>query len=535
MLGPPGRGTRTILAAVALLAVPTMLLFLWPMDGDQALFHLGAQTLADGGVYYRDFWDIKQPGIFWFYVAGEAIWGQVGPRVLEVLLVLVAGAALAARLRRLHAHPLTQVLGPTLVFAPYLLLAYRAGVGQIEGLAVSLLLLHVLLTGLLEDPDDRLTEHDPRRSGPALAAWGVAGLLAGVIAVLKTMYVVLPAVLLVGAVVVLARRHAGRPAILARLAAYALGAAMPLAATLVYLVHHDVAAVAWYTSLELPGQIAALDTLAPPGSVPYLLTTAVRYLWLPALAVAVTVGALLRHPGLRRRWLPAMTTAAVVNAVFVGCVAAQYINGRRLLTLAVLLGVPALLGVDLAARRWRRPGTQGVAVLAALVYGVTATQGIVAAVRTAPLAHPTLDPATADDFAEAMTGSTARADAAPVARLVGPGSGIYVFGDPRIYRRLDARQAVPIMGWSSEFLPPPVWRELTREFACVRPGYVFVDDFSAPYLRAGGPGITALLRSDYDVLSRTPGGTWWGRSDLGPGSARSVLPPQECTPLHATW
>lgn len=532
--GPVDRRPLGLLAAaLALLAAPAGLLLVWPMDGDQALFHLGAQTLADGGVYYRDFWDIKQPGIYWFYQAGEALTGsQAGPRLLEVLLVLAAGALLHRQLRRVHAHPITQVIGPLLVFAPYLLLAYRAGVGQVEGLAVPLLVVHVVLTGLLDDPDDRLTGGLTWR---AALPWLVAGLTAGALAVLKTMYVVLPLTLLAGALAVLLRRQAGAGAVLGRLTCYGVGAAVPLGATLAYLVGHDVLGVAWFTSIELPRQIAALDSLHRPGALAYLLTTAARYLCVPVLGTLVALRAISASTGLRRRWAPAGATLLLATAVFSACVATQYLTGRRLLTYAVLLGIPALLGVDVMARRWREPRVLTVAMAVACVAALAGSQGVVALVRTASIVRPQLDPAAADDFAEMMSGSSAATLAAPVAGLVGPGSGIYVLGDPRVYRRLDARQAVPIIGWSSEFLTPAVWREVEREFTCARPAYVFVDDFSAPYVQSGAPGLLAALRADYVVAASPEGGTWWERRGTGPGSVRPLTPLPECTPLEARW
>ena len=38
----------------------------YPFAGDQALFLLGAAALDRGEVLYVDFWDIKQPGIYFF-------------------------------------------------------------------------------------------------------------------------------------------------------------------------------------------------------------------------------------------------------------------------------------------------------------------------------------------------------------------------------------------------------------------------------------------------------------------------------------
>ena len=43
-----------------------------PFGGDQGLNLLIGQVIADGGAPYRDVWDLKHPGIFFFFAAGVA-------------------------------------------------------------------------------------------------------------------------------------------------------------------------------------------------------------------------------------------------------------------------------------------------------------------------------------------------------------------------------------------------------------------------------------------------------------------------------
>ncbi|MDW8353528.1 MAG: glycosyltransferase family 39 protein [Bryobacterales bacterium] len=59
----------------------------YPLIGDQTLFAMGAQVISDGGVLYRDFWDIKPPGIFlWFLAAGELFgFSDFGVRIFDIL------------------------------------------------------------------------------------------------------------------------------------------------------------------------------------------------------------------------------------------------------------------------------------------------------------------------------------------------------------------------------------------------------------------------------------------------------------------
>ena len=57
------------------------------MGDDQSLFITGAQEMAKGKVLYRDFWDFKPPGIFYFYYIGGNLFGfsEIGIHLLELI------------------------------------------------------------------------------------------------------------------------------------------------------------------------------------------------------------------------------------------------------------------------------------------------------------------------------------------------------------------------------------------------------------------------------------------------------------------
>src|ERR1044072_2235741 len=46
-----------------------------PFTWDQAVFALGAERLLAGGRLYVDYWDFKQPGIFWFFALAGRLFG----------------------------------------------------------------------------------------------------------------------------------------------------------------------------------------------------------------------------------------------------------------------------------------------------------------------------------------------------------------------------------------------------------------------------------------------------------------------------
>lgn len=125
--GPGWRepSSRRLLPAVSALSliVVTMLGIsrLWdPPGGDQALFLLGASVLHSGGMLYRDFWDLKQPGIFEFYLAAGIPFGftSVAALILGLGLWLVLSIAQIAALAPLLRRPALAAVAPLVTAVP---------------------------------------------------------------------------------------------------------------------------------------------------------------------------------------------------------------------------------------------------------------------------------------------------------------------------------------------------------------------------------------------------------------------------------
>ena len=89
----PLRWRAVVLAAGLCLALP-----FW---GDQALFTVYARQIAQGAVLYRDIFDVKQPGIFLFYLLGGSLFGytEIGIHLFELLYWLAFSAFAMVALR----------------------------------------------------------------------------------------------------------------------------------------------------------------------------------------------------------------------------------------------------------------------------------------------------------------------------------------------------------------------------------------------------------------------------------------------------
>jgi hypothetical protein len=221
-MSTPRSGLRRALPAAAAV-LPVALLALvhlaYPFDDDQGLFAYGARALAHGARLYLDFWDLKQPGIYWYYVLGGSLFGfdEVGIHLFDLLWTLALGVLLHAIARR-RLRPVA-LLVPLLCLGPFFAKAEPIHFSQIEIIVV--LPLTLVLALLLRA---RAGSAGSRRD------FALVGALAMLVAVFKLMLAAIPAAML--AVVVAGGWRAGPRALLrealAPAAAGALAVALPV-------------------------------------------------------------------------------------------------------------------------------------------------------------------------------------------------------------------------------------------------------------------------------------------------------------------
>ena len=73
-----------VLAAIAALGIINLP---YPLGDDQSLFITGAQEMVRGKVLYRDFWDFKPPGIYYFFYIAGTLFGfsEIGIHLFELI------------------------------------------------------------------------------------------------------------------------------------------------------------------------------------------------------------------------------------------------------------------------------------------------------------------------------------------------------------------------------------------------------------------------------------------------------------------
>ncbi|HVU74100.1 MAG TPA: hypothetical protein VHE83_14140 [Mycobacteriales bacterium] len=525
--GPAAWSARRRDAVVlGIIAVLMLALLPMPLNADDSLYAVGAKELAHGATYYRDLWDIKQPGIYlWFRLARVFGAGFVGVQVLNLVWTLALSVVLQRGSRGWFRHAWMSSALPLLVAAPYAITARPYSL-QVEWLVqLPLAATLVLAAGARQRPVARLA---------------LAGLCGGVVLAFKLLLAPLVAIALIMGLV-RARRAGARPGALAG-AALAAGAAALVApaGTILPLLAHDSWGLVWRTTTLYPRLVGKLPSQHTGDLLEQMLRRSVRLysltLTLGLVGLAGQWHDRRRGAGRRPEGTPVLTAAVLVVAAVL-LISVQRWSDYQPYLLIGPVGILSAEGIDRLALRARelthergeagQPGARrsvgqrrariAVVVAAAVALGAPAAAQAVLLVK-ATLGHGAgitasgrlgwreeVSPEYADVHSEASA-----------VRTVVPGGSTYIVGNPLYYTELGREQALEINGFIPGQLVGRQWQELTRELLRTRPEVVFVDKVSLPLIREAAPAFVAELVSDYTVVRDSSGisprrGIWYVR------------------------
>jgi hypothetical protein len=499
------------LASAVVVVIGAANLYL-PFGPDQALIFHGAKLLDEGAVYYVDYWDNKQPGLYWFYlVAGRAFgFSEFGIHMLELLWMLAFAVVLMTMLRGAFRRPWLSAFAPVATIGVYYGLARENELTQLEFLVSFPLFALVLCL---------IASH--RRPKAMLAFYFASGLLAGVAVLFKLLLAPLCVGLWLFALVWHYRTHGSSIAELALRAVLpaALGVALVLGSiVLLYARLGHLDDLLW-TAFVYPPQALAFS---PPASKTRLITAAAFFLsgFAPWVGFALFASALWLWR--RKDLLSALMLTWCVVGVALFLV--QQVSWWHYHTLLVLFpaGILAVLGIDRLCD-WLVGAELGRAarrdVLAALLV-LTATADLFDA--TVRKAQPLLS-------SVAVTGEGVRGYQfqARVSEHYGriqrgvefllqpdalPGP-IYAFGNAMVYEFSGRASAHRTGGSSWEFYLPEQIDDILASLDRLQAPYVFVDRLDHKLFRLR-PKVTAYLNAHYVVHHTDESGTWLYRRDL---------------------
>ncbi len=497
-----------------------------PFTGDQALNMLMGKVIAHGGAPYVDLWDLKYPGIFFFFAAGGRLFGfsEIGIHVFELLWMLATALAVRVTAEHVVENRIAVSLAPALTVGFYYAVATSVHLTQTE----SIVGLPLLLSLASVVAAVRAGSRHPH-------VWlFTSGLSAGVVLVFKAPYVLLPAIFWVLALVEW-RRTQGigvMRGILVLAPPLLAGMMLPAFACVIYLGDKHALGLAWWTFAVHPREAASqtrLDfQLLRDGSIWFVRTFSAP------LALAI-IGAWDR---LRRGW--DLLTAGLVAWTLGGLLLIwlQVIGwwSYHYLLLLVPIGLLAAQGVETlwsavaaaaSPRYWR--AAAAIVLLGLVVVSIPriepGTRSVADVLRARPLP---LNSESARSYQ--VEHDQAYADAlGTTSFLRAPGSypgPIYVFGSPIVYLLAGRSPAISFLAtWFSP--TSEAWQRMIGELTTASPAYILVTDGALESFTHDNPaladdvrGLRSWLQQRYQELRTDVGGIWYLRRDL---SAPSIV------------
>jgi hypothetical protein len=535
----------------ALLSLPI------PFGGDQALFTVYGRELSRGALLYRDVFDVKQPGIFWFYQVGGWLFGftEVGLHVFELIYWLAFTVFAVRALRPYFETRWGPSLVPASTVVVYYLYASLLDVGQIEILvAFPLLLAWWLIDGARP------------QSRTGVRRYAAAGLAAAAVVLFKYPYLLIVIGFLAYAIVRSWRDGTPISAVRRSVVAFLAGLVCPLLVVAAYFAMHGQLGRIWWAYVGLAprtgerplgylvlglrrfaighgpililavlGSVRALKERPRPrsdmvlamllwlaiGATAFLVQNWFEYKWLlftVPLGILAVVGveSLLSMRGpveTRIRSLAWLAGSVLALVTFFAAAGAAHRQTWLLLAVAIGGGV-AMVGGWFSLRGRERSGV--VSVLWAAVAVSLGLTAIVPAEKVQMLAQ--------HEYALGVAARTelwrswnpfyraADRDLRKVGPRLPPGP-LGVFGSPLLLLRGDRPPADPFLAMRPEFLDQRAWSELYSHIRATAPHYIVVDAYLGTVVRDRYPPIVRFISSRYSVSFVGDSGTWYVRRE----------------------
>jgi hypothetical protein len=483
----------------------------FPFDGDQALFTVGAQQMSQGAVLYRDFWDLKQPGIYNFYEIAGRLFGfnEVGIHALEWLYMMALAIVLRLTLRR-YTTPLGITFLPLLTIGVYYAACRSWHLTQVEGLVSFPLFLCLWFA---------CCGAKSSRRSPLL--FFLSGVMAGWVLLFKL--VLLPVPLAFWLVTVPWRRSDLSVVLKAALPILS-GVLLFILPTVIYLNHVGSLDLAYTTFFEVPQRIL---TEVPDGVIETEIGTSWRRLgnglvwfmpWVSPL-IALACFGLYFSPQSYRDRLTLMVLLWIIVGLFVIWLQRTSLWAYHYALVFVPCGILATKGLEIC---WEKLKGVDYSSLKA------PAKHLILWLTTAFLLLPGFIP-TVKDMLLLAIGNLGIPEAerfeyqkevnplygalhAEADVLSQPGNlpgAIYVFGNPLIYFFSGRTQAIAINGWSLEYLLPEQWQQMVEQFTKALPPYIYVDQTREGIIAQQGKSVHQFMQERYRLHHQDAMGTWY--------------------------
>ncbi len=477
----------------------------YPFYGDEAFFLLGARELNDGAVLYIDFWDIKQPGIFYFYFFAGELFGfnEIGIHLFELMNWLIFSIALIWFLNRyifLESF-LFSCYSAVLLVVTYYIFAGAGKLTQVEAL-VNMPLLGVVIFNTLFLKELKYSW-----------LWlFLSGIFGGIVLFYKLIF--LPIICVLWLVTYI--RRINKPSEI--LPQFFLFLLIPFGVIIFWLPflliswQKDMLSLVYTTFFVIPPEVVKHFGHKP---IQHLLDAILNFFPRVFIYLFLSIWCVVKYyksPFVRDMLLWFLTAFFVVIIQLTSWVGYQF---QLLYTPIIMLSSFLLYKLD---TKYLKNSFSFLRIIK--IEYMKATILIIINLPLLLILFYKLSVLEKYNFAirendrksyilENTDNLKAFKNVQPILPLDGVKGDIFVAGDPLIYHYSDRLQATAYNGWGFEFYYPEQWSILFSQLQSSRPIFIYMDRYNDPFFIENGKQILNWINLEYILFSSNENGRWF--------------------------
>jgi hypothetical protein len=473
----------------------------FPFDGDQAFFRLGALEMQQGKVLYRDFWDIKQPGIFCFYFLAGTLFGfnEIGIHAFELIYMVFFSIILLLTLKSYFQHQIIASLVPLLTVGVYYVVSGAWHLTQVEALVGFPLFLCLWLSF------QSFKSEGKQRFILLL----LSGFIGGIVLLFKLIFllILLSFWLAILMYCVLIKRQNIQKILIEICLPIFIGVIFPILIVASYFVWFNSFSILYQTFFIYPPLIIANSALAQNDFISGIKWFLQNFYSLVLIAIIAVDASLRQSKNI-------LTLLLAVWCVFaLSVIALQYkaLWEYHFLLLFVPIGILATKGLDILWGYLKELSSPIPTILVIFLLffplsstltkkSVTLVNNNFALTEDTRLKYQTV-------FRKKYP--SLHSEGKFISQSGSLAGEIYVAGDPSIYYFSGRTQATILRGWALEYFLPEQWSRLIEQLDSSKPPYIFIDYEPQAIIKEYFPKMLEFVEQRYQVLRQSNNGIWY--------------------------
>jgi len=494
-----------IICSTIILIILSICHIYMPFYGDQAFFLTGAKVIQEGGILYKDFWDFKQPGIFYFFRIGGGIFSytEEGIHLFEIFYWMLFSITLIylSIKGKIFSNKWLNYIIPLLTIGIYLNISSRTYITQVEILVSAPLIILIFLLNNF-------------RKSKRFDIYIIIGILISFILLLKLTFIIPIVCLIVFHFILLFKDKVSFKTILFhKILPLFLGFILALIPFILYVIKNDIIELVYNTYFVAPFDVISIVRKKSPT---IFFINFAKFL-VKTFPLIIFSGLVIVQNFKKRNELISMLTILLFTSIYIIYMQKFSYFSYHYLLLIFPQGILTLIFLDNFFKsdnkimKWLQIRMSRFSILILLVALFGVQEYYFVKKTKVLLNYFPLNNSNSLYYKEFYhTEYRSYNEETKFIRKEEGEFEIFVCGSPLIYYLSNRKQAIPSNGWSLELYTEDRWLTLKLEIAKKTPKYIYISNLYDNLVRSRN---VINFNTEYDKVEDGVNGKWYKKRD----------------------